>query len=82
MKTINIATVENKVYKETLKNGLTIYVFPDETKGITMNLIVKYGSAMNDFRFKGESEYLIFFNNKQHCKMFAEFLNKFVKNMK
>lgn len=57
MKTINIATVENKVYKETLKNGLTIYVFPDETKGITMNLIVKYGSAMNDFRFKGESEY-------------------------
>ena len=33
-------------------------------------------------KFKGESEYLIFFNNKQHCKMFAEFLNKFVKNMK
>lgn len=57
MKTINIATVENKVYKETLDNGLTIYVFPGETKGITMNLIVKYGSAMNDFRFKGEKEY-------------------------
>ena len=33
-------------------------------------------------KFKGESEYLIFFNNEQHCKMFAEFLNKFVKNMK
>ena len=33
-------------------------------------------------KFKGESEYLIFFNNKQHCKMFAEFLNKFVKDMK
>ena len=57
MKEISIATVENKVYKETLSNGMDIYVFPGETKGITMNLIVKYGSAMNDFRFKGEEEY-------------------------
>ena len=33
-------------------------------------------------KFKGESEYLIFFNSEQYCKMFAEFLNKFVKNIK
>ena len=33
-------------------------------------------------KFKGESEYLIFFNSEQYCKMFAEFLNKFIKNMK
>ena len=57
MKTINIAGVDNKVYKETLSNGLTIYVFPGDTRGITLNLTVKYGSAMNDFRFKGEEEY-------------------------
>lgn len=56
MQEINIATVENKVYKENVC-GLDVYVFPGETKGITMNLIVKYGSAMNDFRFKGEKEY-------------------------
>ena len=48
MKTINIAGVDNKVYKETLSNGLTIYVFPGDTRGITLNLTVKYGSAMND----------------------------------
>ena len=33
-------------------------------------------------KFKGESEYLIFFNSEQYCKMFAEFLNKFIKNIK
>ena len=57
MKTIKIAGVENKVYKEVLDNGLTIYVFPGDTNGITMNLTVKYGSSINDFRFKGEKEY-------------------------
>jgi len=57
MKTINISGVDNKVYKEVLDNGLTIYVFPGDTKGITMNLTVKYGSSINDFRFKGEKEY-------------------------
>lgn len=57
MKTIKIAGVENKVYKEVLDNGLTIYVLPGDTNGITMNLTVKYGSSINDFRFKGEKEY-------------------------
>ena len=33
-------------------------------------------------KFKGESEYLVFFNSEQYGKMFAEFLNKFIKNMK
>ena len=57
MKTIKIAGVENKVYKEVLDNGLTIYVLPGDTNGITLNLTVKYGSSINDFRFKGEKEY-------------------------
>ena len=37
-----------------------------------------------DFKLKerSESEYLIFFNSEQYCKMFAEFLNKFIKNIK
>ena len=33
-------------------------------------------------KFKGENEFLIFFNSEQHGKMFAEFLNKFIKNVK
>ena len=33
-------------------------------------------------KFKGENEFLIFFNNEQYGKMFAEFLNKFIKNVK
>ncbi len=57
MKIIKIAGAENKVYKEVLDNGLTIYVLPGDTKGITMNLTVNYGSSINDFRFKGETEY-------------------------
>ena len=32
-------------------------------------------------KFKGEDEFLIFFNSEQYGKMFAEFLNKFIKNM-
>ena len=34
------------------------------------------------YKFKGENEFLIFFNSEQHGKMFAEFLNKFIKNVK
>ena len=30
-------------------------------------------------KFKGENEFLIFFNSEQYGKMFAEFLNKFIK---
>ena len=30
-------------------------------------------------KFKGEDEFLIFFNSEQYGKMFAEFLNKFIK---
>ena len=33
-------------------------------------------------KFKGENEFLIFFNSEQHGKIFAEFLNKFIKNVK
>ena len=33
-------------------------------------------------KFKGENEFLIFFNSEQCGKMFAEFLNKFIKNVK
>ena len=33
-------------------------------------------------KFKGENEFLIFFNSEQYGKMFAEFLNKFIKNIK
>ena len=33
-------------------------------------------------KFKGENEFLIFFNSEQYGKMFAEFLNKFIKNVK
>ena len=33
-------------------------------------------------KFKGENELLIFFNSEQYGKMFAEFLNKFIKNVK
>ena len=33
-------------------------------------------------KFKGENEFLIFFNSEQYGKMFAEFLNKFIKNTK
>ena len=33
-------------------------------------------------KFKGEDEFLIFFNSEQYGKMFAEFLNKFIKNTK
>ena len=33
-------------------------------------------------KFKGENEFLIFFNSEQYSKMFAEFLNKFIKNVK
>ena len=29
-------------------------------------------------KFKGENEFLIFFNSEQYGKMFAEFLNKFI----
>ena len=57
------------------KNG--ILVDPDELFNNN-----KQSSKKLIHKFKGESEYLIFFNNEQHCKMFAEFLNKFVKNMK
>ena len=32
-------------------------------------------------KFKGEDEFLIFFNSEQYGKMFVEFLNKFIKNM-
>ena len=34
------------------------------------------------YKFKGEDGFLIFFNSKQYGKMFAEFLNKFIKNTK
>ena len=57
------------------KNG--ILVDPDELFNNN-----KQSSKKLIHIFKGESEYLIFFNKEQHCKMFAEFLNKFVKNMK
>ena len=30
-------------------------------------------------KFKGENEFLVFFNSEQYGKMFAEFLNKFIK---
>ena len=30
-------------------------------------------------KFKGENEFLIFFNSEQYGKMFAEFLNKIIK---
>ena len=33
-------------------------------------------------KFKGENEFLIFFNSEQYGKVFAEFLNKFIKNIK
>ena len=33
-------------------------------------------------KFKCENEFLIYFNSEQHGKMFAEFLNKFIKNTK
>ena len=33
-------------------------------------------------KFKGENEFLIFFDSEQYGKMFTEFLNKFVKNIK
>ena len=33
-------------------------------------------------KFKGENEFLVFFNSEQYGKMFAEFLNKFIKNIK
>ena len=33
-------------------------------------------------KFKGENEFLIFFNSEQYGKMFAEFLNKFIKNVR
>ena len=33
-------------------------------------------------KFKGENEFLICFNSEQYGKMFAEFLNKFIKNVK
>ena len=33
-------------------------------------------------KFKGENEFLVFFNSEQYGKMFAKFLNKFIKNIK
>ena len=57
------------------KNG--ILVDPDELFNNN-----KRSSKKLIHKFKGESEYLIFFNSEQYGKMFAEFLNKFIKNMK
>ena len=54
-------------------------------------LLVNSFELFNDFKpsnkklihkFKGENEFLIFFNSEQYGKMFAQFLNKFIKNIK
>ena len=54
-------------------------------------ILVNSAALFNNFKpsneklihkFKGENEFLIFFNSEQYGKMFAEFLNKFIKNTK
>ncbi len=51
-------------------DGEFIMLFINDSKPSNKKLIHK---------FKGENEFLIFFNSEQCGKMFAEFLNKFIK---
>ena len=59
MKVINYFGDEGKIYYEKLKNGLEIYVTPNNYRNnYHVELVVKYGSSIKEFVPVGEKEYL------------------------
>ena len=55
MKTINIKSVNEKVYHETLPSGLNVYIYTSElTNTYDMKLVVHVGSRDNHFKVNGK----------------------------
>ncbi len=51
MEKINIVGLDEVIYKQTLKNGLTIYMWPNYIeKHISASLVVKYGSIHTNYK--------------------------------
>ena len=70
-----------------LKSYFVVYIFYVKENEILVNSAELFNNLKPSnekliHKFKGENEFLIFFNSEQHGKMFAEFLNKFIKNVK
>ena len=71
-----------KIQKSDFIDNL-YYVKKNETLVDSADLFNNFKSSNEKLihKFKGEGGFLIFFNSEQYGKMFAEFLNKFIKNM-
>ena len=72
-----------KIQKSDFVDNI-FYVKKNETLVDSVDLFnsFKLSNEKLIHKFKGESEFLVFFNSEQYGKMFAEFLNKFIKNVK
>ena len=57
METIEINQTTEKIYKDVLSNGLTVYFYPNKNvNSYFLSLFTPFGGKNNKFRFKGEEE--------------------------
>lgn len=58
MKEIVLKGIDEKIYTDTLDNGLSVYMLVNEkVNNFYMSLSVKYGSIDTEFKAKGDKEY-------------------------
>ena len=57
METIEINQTSEKIYKDVLAKGLTVYFYPNKNvNSYYLSLFTKFGGKYNKFKFKGEDE--------------------------
>ncbi|HAB65897.1 MAG TPA: hypothetical protein DCE23_00885 [Firmicutes bacterium] len=73
MKEIELKEIDEKVYTETLDNGLSVYMLVNEkVNNFYMTLSVKYGSVDTEFKGENDSSYTKVHNGVAH---FLEHVN-------
>lgn len=57
MKKIVFSNIDEHLYKETLKNGVDVYLYPtNKTKNFYITISVKYGAGVKEYSIDGENK--------------------------
>lgn len=60
MKKIIFDNIDEVLYKETLKNGIDVYLYPtDKTRNFYMTVSVKYGAGVKEYYLNGKKKNII-----------------------